>query len=86
MSFLDSAGFNVLTEAQRHLRRRGAVLVLAGCSEPVQRLLQITGLHRTLPLYASTDAAVADLQSTPAGRDQTRSATGPADRAADHSS
>src|SRR5664279_1063685 len=58
VSFLDSAGLNVLAEGLRHLRCRGAVLALAGCPPPVRRLLQATGLDCTFPLYESTDAAV----------------------------
>jgi anti-anti-sigma factor len=57
--FLDSAGLGALIGALKRTRARNAVLALAGIRPPVERVLRITGLDRTFPLYASADQALA---------------------------
>ena len=57
--FLDSAGLGALIGALKHTRARHAALALAGLQPPVERVLRITGLDRTFPLYASADEALA---------------------------
>jgi anti-anti-sigma factor len=57
--FLDSAGLGALIGALKRTRARNAVLALASLQPPVERVLRITGLDRTFPLYASPDEALA---------------------------
>jgi anti-sigma B factor antagonist len=57
--FLDSAGLGALIGALKHTRARDAVLALAALQPPVERVLRITGLDRTFPLYASAGEALA---------------------------
>jgi anti-anti-sigma factor len=56
--FLDTAGLGALIGALRRIRVRNAVLALAGLQPPVERVLRITGLDRTFPLYASAEEAL----------------------------
>ena len=47
---MDSSGLAALAAAQRAAAGRGAEIVLVNCSEPVQRVLEITGLDSVLRL------------------------------------
>jgi len=44
VAFMDSTGLRVLVAAKEDSRRRGGSLVVTAASEPVRRLLEITGL------------------------------------------
>ncbi|MFF9392011.1 STAS domain-containing protein [Streptomyces griseoluteus] len=57
VSFCDSAGLNVLLGARRQAEASGAVLVLARVPEPLQRILEMTGVTQLLRVYDTvTDA------------------------------
>jgi anti-anti-sigma factor len=46
VDYLSQPALAVLVQAHRRLRDSGGALVLASVSEPVERLLRISGLHR----------------------------------------
>lgn len=50
VTFMDSSGLAALAAAQRDATDRGAEIVLVNCSEPVQRVIEITGLDSVLRL------------------------------------
>jgi anti-anti-sigma factor len=51
--FLDSSGLRALLVAERSVLDRGGKITLRAPSEPVQRLLEITGLSEHFPLDES---------------------------------
>jgi anti-anti-sigma factor len=57
LGFCDAAGLSVLAMAQNAATRDGASLALAGVPRPVRRLLEMTGMDRTLDVYPSVAAA-----------------------------
>jgi anti-sigma B factor antagonist len=68
LSLLDRAGFDVLVEAHHHFLAAGGALVMTGVGPRIARLLQLTGVHRTLftipraselPIVGADRAAVA---------------------------
>ena len=61
VSFIDSAGLSALLNGVRRATHRGGSLVLAAPSERVKRVLEVTGLAGTFGLYATVDAALAEL-------------------------
>jgi anti-sigma B factor antagonist len=48
VSFLDASGLAELAESSRLVRQSGKTMVLARPSQPVRRLLEITGLRAVL--------------------------------------
>lgn len=50
LTFIDSAGLRALLVAQRDAEAAGAVLGLVNSSPPVERVLEMTGLHARLAL------------------------------------
>ena len=55
LDFLDAAGLGALVRAERLFRADGARLVLSGVRPVHRRLLQLTGLDRTLTLEPPAD-------------------------------
>jgi anti-sigma B factor antagonist len=56
----DSTGLNILVQAKRRATAGGGWLRLAAPQPMVRRVLEITNLLRTLPVYDSVADAVAD--------------------------
>lgn len=56
VSFLDSSGITRLLLAHRAVQATGGHLALIAPSEPVKRLLSITGVDQVLPGYPTLDA------------------------------
>jgi anti-anti-sigma factor len=50
VTFMDSQGLNVLARAHRRLVAEGAALTLVAPSEPVRRVLEITGVDRIVTI------------------------------------
>lgn len=50
LTFIDSAGLRALLVAQRDAEAAGTVLGLVKSSQPVDRVLEMTGLHARLAL------------------------------------
>ncbi|MBB5926444.1 STAS domain-containing protein [Streptomyces echinatus] len=57
VTFLDSAGLTCLITAYRTARSTGARLALIAPSQPVQKMLQLTGVDQVLHSYPSPEAA-----------------------------
>jgi anti-sigma B factor antagonist len=65
VSFCDASGLAVLVSTARRATLLGGFLRLAAVSPPVDRVLQITGLHRNLATFPTVQAAVTGLQAAP---------------------
>jgi anti-anti-sigma factor len=59
VSFCDASGLAVLVSTERRARLLGGFLRLAAVSPPTDRVLHITGLHRTFAIFPTVDAATA---------------------------
>jgi anti-sigma B factor antagonist len=62
LEFLDSTGLGALIGAHRRAIENGGNLRLAVGEGSIARLLNITGLMRVFPVYATLDDALADHQ------------------------
>lgn len=56
--FCDSAGLNALVSAARQARAEGGEVRLVITGEAVSRIVQLTGMDRVIPIYASLEDAV----------------------------
>lgn len=61
VSFLDSTGLKILLRARGLLGREDRALVVVCPHGPVRRVFELSGLSTVFALYASRDAAAADL-------------------------
>ena len=62
VSFIDSSGLGVMVSSLKHVRELGGTLALVTSEgSPVDRLLQLTGLDRILPVVRSLE----DLSTIP---------------------
>jgi anti-anti-sigma factor len=59
VTFCDASGLAVLIGTGRRARRLGGFLRLAAVSPQVDRVLDLTGLHRHLPVFPTVRAATA---------------------------
>jgi len=59
--FMDSSGLNSILRARSETVRYDGRLLLAAPGPAVRRLLELTGVSLTSPLYASSEEALADL-------------------------
>ena len=78
-TFCDSAGVNALVRAHKRASANGAEIRLVVASPGVQRVLDITGVDRLIPVYPSMAASLAEPEE-PGERAETH--LGPDDRAA----
>ena len=62
-TFCDSAGVRVLVVAYNQAAENGTKLALVGPGRFVRRVLELTGVDSLVPVYATLDAAFADLQA-----------------------
>lgn len=84
-TFCDSAGVNALVRAHKRATANGAEIRLVVTSPGVQRVLDITGMDRLIPVYPSMTASLAEpggpgASGGPGERAETH--RGPDDRAA----
>jgi anti-sigma B factor antagonist len=56
--FCDSAGLNALVGAARLARAEGGEVRLVVTGEAVSRIVELTGVDRVIPIYASLEDAV----------------------------
>ncbi|WP_030606851.1 STAS domain-containing protein [Streptomyces sclerotialus] len=63
LDFMDSMGLNVLLRATREARQVSGNLYVAAVTPAVNRLLELTGLSATSPVYATVDDALAAIGS-----------------------
>ncbi|MFJ4681658.1 STAS domain-containing protein [Kitasatospora sp. NPDC088783] len=61
VAFCDSSGLNMLLTARADALAAGAVLRLAAVSQPVKRLLEITGAAAAFDVRPTVQAAIAEL-------------------------
>ena len=57
VSFLDSSGMGVLVSTLRRIRERDGSLRLTAPSPHVRRVLELTGITKLLPTYATLEEA-----------------------------
>ena len=57
VSFMDSSGLHALSRAVRAASALGTTLTIVDVSEPVRRLLGLTGMDEVLPIRSRTEAA-----------------------------
>ncbi|MHA6764061.1 STAS domain-containing protein [Streptacidiphilus sp. PAMC 29251] len=62
--FMDSSGLTILIRAMKETRNVGGSLSLAAPTPPVRRILDLTGISLTIPLYADVTEAL-QLQPDP---------------------
>ena len=58
LTFIDSMGLGVLISLLRRVRQRDGDVKVAGLSEEVNTIFEITRLHRLFDVCADSDAAV----------------------------
>jgi anti-anti-sigma factor len=59
VSFLDSAGVGALVQLFVHRRNHGQTFALTGLTKHSNAVIQVAGLTKLLPIYASVEAALA---------------------------
>ncbi len=63
VSYVASSGLKALLSARRQIKQAGGELALAGLSPEVFSILEMTGLDRLFPVYASRSEAVTALSA-----------------------
>jgi anti-sigma B factor antagonist len=56
--FCDSAGLNILVNADRRARAEGGEVRLVIIAESIVRVVALTGVDRVIPIYASLEEAL----------------------------
>jgi len=64
-SFIDSAALGVLVQETKRLEGRGQSLVLVNSDPRTMRVVELSGLNRVLPTYATLQDAISALVSEP---------------------
>jgi anti-sigma B factor antagonist len=59
VEFMDSTGLGVLISGLKRCREGGGDLALVGPTEPVRKVLSITGLDKVFPIHQTTAEATA---------------------------
>ena len=62
VSFIDSSGLGVILGRYRYLRSLGGQVAIVRPSPPVNRLLELAGLHRLMRFYDSEEEALGSLE------------------------
>ena len=57
--YIDSNGIGLLVELRNNALKRGANLILAAPTDRVQKIIEVTRLHRVFAIYGSLDEAIA---------------------------
>ncbi|MGH3240455.1 MAG: STAS domain-containing protein [Spirillospora sp.] len=65
LEFMDSGGLSVIVACYKATSAAGGGLVLAAPRPIVRRALEITGLHRRIPVTDTLDAALDETQGEP---------------------
>jgi anti-sigma B factor antagonist len=60
VEFMDSTGLGVLISGLKRCRETGGTLALVAPTEPVRKVLSITGLDRVFPIHDTTSEAMAE--------------------------
>src|SRR5258707_4294410 len=59
VSFLDSAGVGALVQLFVHRRNQGQTFALTGLTTQSNAVIQVSGLNKLLPIYASAEQSAA---------------------------
>jgi anti-sigma B factor antagonist len=81
-TFCDSAGVNALVRAHKRATANGAEIRLVVSSPGVQRVLDITGVDRLIPVHPSMTASLAEPGASGGPGERAETHRGPGDRAA----
>lgn len=57
VTFLDSTGLGAIVALQRRQRAHGGVVAIANAAPPVERILQLTGMHLTMEVNGAPPAS-----------------------------
>jgi anti-anti-sigma factor len=60
VTFLDSTGLGAIVALQRRQRAHGGLVAIANATPPVERILQLTGMHLTMEVNGSAPGVQAD--------------------------
>ncbi|MHB1000539.1 MAG: STAS domain-containing protein [Armatimonadota bacterium] len=63
IDYMDSGGFGVLLGATKRIRLKNGVILLAGCSDAIERMLKITRLDTIFGMFPNIDDAVMNIIS-----------------------
>jgi anti-sigma B factor antagonist len=68
-AFIDSSILGAVLDARQQARERGLgfAVALSDGAQPVQRVIEVTGLDTTLPVYPSRSAAIEEAHAGPPG-------------------
>lgn len=68
-AFIDSSILEAVLDARQQARERGLgfAVALSDGAQPVQRVIEVTGLDTTLPVYPSRSAAIEEAHAGPPG-------------------
>lgn len=61
--FIDSSGLGVLVSGFKNASSRNGVLLLCSMQQQVKSMFELTRLHRVFDIYATSDEALASLDS-----------------------
>jgi anti-sigma B factor antagonist len=67
VTFIDSSGIGVIIEHLRSATRRSNVFCIGGMSEAVKEIFGIIHLEKAMPVYETTEAALAALEQKTIG-------------------
>jgi anti-sigma B factor antagonist len=67
LAFCDASGIGALVRVAQRAARHGGWLRIAAARPLMERIIRITGLTRTLPVYATVEDALADRADLPRG-------------------
>lgn len=61
VSFIDSSGLGVILGRYRRVKAQGGEVAIVNVQPPVDRLLELAGLHRLVRFYANEEEALGEL-------------------------
>jgi anti-sigma B factor antagonist len=64
--FIDSTGLGVLLHAAKRLEEDGGAMALVCVDDQIKRLLELTMIDRTIPVFATREKALAEISGTAA--------------------
>jgi stage II sporulation protein AA (anti-sigma F factor antagonist) len=62
VSFIDSSGLGVILGRYRQVKALGGEMAIVGPTPPVNRVLELAGLHRLVRFFASEEEALESLE------------------------
>ncbi len=65
ITYIDSTGIKVVFDMHRLFLERGRRVVLAEPATVVRKVMEIVGLEKAVPVYASLDAALQSFHTSP---------------------